>query len=224
MFGFREGDRLLQGAATMIADAIPPKSAFLRRGGDEFLILLPGADLEAALATAQALVEGARRLGAPRRGWFESMGPSLKVGAVAVPPGSKRSATGLHRAVDAVAHLAVAEGRDIALGATRVTEDSDELAAHLVTPLDPARPGRSFRRPVRSVGVRASVQVPASAWSDAPKPPQRLAGWLDELATDDGAAFSSALASKEAHRRAVDAAKRELLGRLFDHPGRPRSG
>lgn len=54
--GAEQGDRVLRDVARRIQDALPRDASVGRRGGDEFLVLLPGQDAEEARATAQTIL------------------------------------------------------------------------------------------------------------------------------------------------------------------------
>lgn len=58
--GHSLGDRLLQEVGTCLRGMLPAVDAVARLGGDEFAVLLPGADVPAAMATAD-LLRGALR-------------------------------------------------------------------------------------------------------------------------------------------------------------------
>ncbi len=55
--GSEQGDRVLRDIARRIQDTLPRDACVGRRGGDEFLVLLPGADIEGARDAAQAILE-----------------------------------------------------------------------------------------------------------------------------------------------------------------------
>ena len=53
-FGSDRGDEILAGTATAFRTVVPDPGTVYRYGSDEFLLLLPGADGDAALAALQA--------------------------------------------------------------------------------------------------------------------------------------------------------------------------
>jgi diguanylate cyclase (GGDEF)-like protein len=78
--GHINGDRAL----VLVADALShlvPRNVF-RVGGDEFLLILPAANLEAALSVATQAVEGVRALGIPYRRIDQPSCVRLEVNAV----------------------------------------------------------------------------------------------------------------------------------------------
>lgn len=52
-FGHEAGDRVLQRAATLLREELPPDHLLARIGGEEFAILLPGGAIGAAIETAE---------------------------------------------------------------------------------------------------------------------------------------------------------------------------
>ena len=54
-FGHLAGSWTLQKVAKLIADQAPPGALVARYGGDEFVVILPGADVARALQTAEAI-------------------------------------------------------------------------------------------------------------------------------------------------------------------------
>jgi len=64
-FGHIAGDRILAAVADALRDRLRPSDLIARFGGDEFAILLPGADLGQACATAERLREHVERSALP---------------------------------------------------------------------------------------------------------------------------------------------------------------
>ncbi|MBZ9559533.1 MULTISPECIES: GGDEF domain-containing protein [unclassified Modicisalibacter] len=61
--GHLKGDQLLHQIATLMSDALRADDILARWGGDEFVILLPGADADASRTVAQRLIEITADLG-----------------------------------------------------------------------------------------------------------------------------------------------------------------
>jgi len=59
--GHQAGDRALAAFAERIGEAMPPGSTVVRFGGDEFAVILPGADADAAAAAAGGLTRNLQR-------------------------------------------------------------------------------------------------------------------------------------------------------------------
>ncbi|MDD5220667.1 MAG: diguanylate cyclase [Candidatus Bipolaricaulis sp.] len=106
--GHREGDRLLSLLGALLRERTRPSDIACRYGGEEFLIVLPGASVEAA----RVRIEEIRREYALRlrtEGFAEP--PTLSAG-VAVFPTHARSDDELLRAADDALYRAKREGRD----------------------------------------------------------------------------------------------------------------
>lgn len=105
-FGHQAGDEVLHRIATVLAEGMEPGWSVGRLGGDEFLVILPGLDLEQAEAVGQTLVD---RLSRERfravRGKPMTIGASI--GAAAYPQ-QGRSRTTLLAAADTAVYAAKA--------------------------------------------------------------------------------------------------------------------
>jgi len=82
-FGHTEGDRVLQEVARLLRESIRPQDMVGRFGGDEFLVVLPGAGREAIDAVTQRVAAISIPAGDGRR----SVAVTISVGAVAVRGG-----------------------------------------------------------------------------------------------------------------------------------------
>ena len=107
-FGHAVGDEVLVRVAAALGTGRRVADLVARRGGDEFVLLLPGADVRAARSVARRLVEQVRA-----EDW-ESLGAGLQVtlsvGVAAAAAG--QGADALFAAADAALYLAKEAGRD----------------------------------------------------------------------------------------------------------------
>ena len=68
-YGHRTGDRVLRAVAGLMREVVPPEALLGRYGGEEFLLVLPGHDLESARRVAERLraaVEQAKETDLPQ--------------------------------------------------------------------------------------------------------------------------------------------------------------
>jgi diguanylate cyclase (GGDEF)-like protein len=123
--GHLAGDQLLRTLARLVRDVIRQDCLFGRFGGEEFLLVMPGKDPEAALAAA----ENVRRAIAGYAFAFAERQPlgcvSVSGGVAAVPEDAEDSAT-LLRAADAALYRAKQEGRNRVLRAQSTFLDETE--------------------------------------------------------------------------------------------------
>jgi diguanylate cyclase (GGDEF)-like protein/PAS domain S-box-containing protein len=106
--GHREGDRLLTLLGALLRECTRPGDAACRYGGEEFLLVLPGASLEIARDRMEAIRnECSLRLRA--EGFAKP--PTLSAGVAAFPEHA-RSDDELLQAADEALYRAKAEGRD----------------------------------------------------------------------------------------------------------------
>ncbi|MGY1729333.1 diguanylate cyclase [Geodermatophilus sp. SYSU D01062] len=132
-FGHASGDRVLLGVAGTLAAAVREGDTAARLGGEEFVVVLPGAGREQALARAEQV----RREVAATRHLLdgEDVGVTVSVG-VAVCPADGTSAAALLEAADRALYTAKATGRDRVVAAVPAAVP----AAGPVLPV-PAPPG-----------------------------------------------------------------------------------
>jgi diguanylate cyclase (GGDEF)-like protein len=98
--GHEAGDRVLQRIATRLRESHRPYDLLARMGGDEFALLMPGADGEAALATLERLRVAAG----------EASLPTLSIGVAVLGPDDDLARL-MHNA-DAALYVAKRRGRD----------------------------------------------------------------------------------------------------------------
>lgn len=109
-FGHQQGDAVLRAAVQRMQEATGQAGVLGRYGGEEFALLLPGADAQAALDHADRLRHA---VAAP----FESGSPLQPVGPVSVSIGvasvsTQTSVDALFASADAALYRAKAQGRD----------------------------------------------------------------------------------------------------------------
>jgi diguanylate cyclase (GGDEF)-like protein len=104
-YGHERGDEVLQATAYELRKSLRSFELIYRLGGEEFLIVLPGSDLEHGVAVAERL---RRHLVASRPGGLEL---TMSVG-VSAAAGEEAAYEPLFRAADAALYEAKREGRD----------------------------------------------------------------------------------------------------------------
>ncbi len=107
--GRTAGDELLRATAARLREGLPTAGCLARVGSDQFMALLPGMALPAALRLAQACVEAMREPVA-LAGGSEIVTVSAGIATLGAPPG--RSADHFWRACNAALQAAKARGRD----------------------------------------------------------------------------------------------------------------
>ena len=109
-FGHNAGDELLVALGNLILSLVRAEDIPCRFGGEEFLLIIPGASLEVTLGRAEQLRLGVKQLHEQHPGKF--LHPVTISAGVAVFPGNGASADVLIRAADAALYQAKREGRD----------------------------------------------------------------------------------------------------------------
>jgi len=114
-FGHLLGDEVLRQVSTMFQQQLRKGDVVCRYGGEEFALVLPEIDAEAALGRARQLVEACRALRPTFRG--EPIGPvTISAGVAMLTPSNEGAADLLHRA-DTALYAAKHSGRDQAVQA-----------------------------------------------------------------------------------------------------------
>lgn len=109
-FGHDAGDTALREAATVLVEAVRTSDVVSRVGGEEFLVLLPGASLEATIHKSEVMREKLKSLELFHRG--RRLPPiSFSAGAAAFPAHGE-TPEALLRAADAALYEAKHAGRD----------------------------------------------------------------------------------------------------------------
>lgn len=123
--GHLVGDQALTAIARRLEGIVGPNGLIARYGGDEFVILLPGADLEEGRRVAQAMLDTTRDPIAVKQTML-TLGLSIGIAASATP----RTGTDLVRAADQAAYQVKTAGRariiavDVDQASPRVTPTS----------------------------------------------------------------------------------------------------
>ena len=124
-FGHAAGDTVLTAVARLLQASVRDGDTAVRLGGEEFVVLLPGADREQALRRAEEMRRGVAAVVHAFAG--ERIHVTVSAG-VAVRPGDGATAGTLLEAADRALYLAKAAGRD------RVVAAGDALPGHLDAP------------------------------------------------------------------------------------------
>ena len=110
-FGHLTGDECLRWAARTVGQALRPHDALLARfGGEEFIVALPGLDLEAAAAVAEDLRLHLRDEPCTAHG--EQVPVTASIGVHQVDPQRKRGVDAELQQADEALYRAKADGRD----------------------------------------------------------------------------------------------------------------
>ena len=112
LYGHPEGDRCLRAvAAALSSEALRPEDFAARFGGEEFAILLPNSDLQAAAQVAERIRVAVLALGIPHLGnpWSRT---SVSVGYASATPNALDSQVGLIQLADAALYRAKRKGRN----------------------------------------------------------------------------------------------------------------
>jgi diguanylate cyclase (GGDEF)-like protein len=108
--GHEGGDALLASFSRMLASRARAEDIVCRYGGEEFAVILPGADLETAAARIEDMRRETARLAADLHG--RPLGPVTMSGGVAAYPRDGGSGAAVMAAADAALYRAKRDGRD----------------------------------------------------------------------------------------------------------------
>ncbi|MCZ4304372.1 EAL domain-containing protein [Zoogloeaceae bacterium G21618-S1] len=109
-YGHASGDRFLQQFASSVSAALRPGDIFARYGGDEFVVVLPEADMEQGYTVAQRVLDVARGVSIETKNG-ERAHASASIG-VAVFPDHAADAKDLFLFADTMMYRAKAEGKE----------------------------------------------------------------------------------------------------------------
>ena len=123
-YGHDAGDLVLKELAEFIRDHMRAEDIACRFGGEEFLLLMPGAKPQEAMRRAEELREGVKRLNIRYQG---SRLKNIAISAgVATSPDSGETETALLKAADRALYEAKETGRDrVCLAISEVRKDRD---------------------------------------------------------------------------------------------------
>jgi diguanylate cyclase (GGDEF)-like protein/PAS domain S-box-containing protein len=107
-YGHNSGDELLVALGQLIQDQVRREDIACRYGGEEFLLVMPGASTEVTLQRAQELNQAVKQLHTSS----SSLKPITISAGVAIYPNNGANAKDVIRAADAALYRAKAEGRD----------------------------------------------------------------------------------------------------------------
>jgi diguanylate cyclase (GGDEF)-like protein len=126
-YGHDAGDTVLREAASFLTKSIRVEDIVCRFGGEEFVVILPTADLNASHARAERIRSKIRELAVLHQG--QSLGMiTVSIGVAALPEHGT-SPTELLEAADAALYRAKREGRDRVVNADPPPAADDQLAA-----------------------------------------------------------------------------------------------
>jgi diguanylate cyclase (GGDEF)-like protein len=109
-YGHDAGDTVLREAAAFLLKSVRAEDIVCRFGGEEFVIILPMADLKATYARAERIRSKVREMTVLHHG--QSVGMITVSIGVAALPGHGTAPKGLLEAADAALYRAKREGRD----------------------------------------------------------------------------------------------------------------
>lgn len=153
-YGHQAGDALLRQIAAALVAACRDTDAVFRYGGDEFTILLPGADQAGALAVAEKV--RAAVTGAGIQTGHAGLHLTCSIG-VASYPDDAADAPALLFAADRAAYLSKRTGRDLVSTAAQGAERAASFMPTPPTPVDEPsepQPGDPERIPQPAVAAR----------------------------------------------------------------------
>ena len=129
-YGHPAGDRCLQAVAAALRGCGRPGDTVCRWGGEEFLAVLPGADLTAATRIAEAMVQAVRDLGIPHRSSSVASVVTVSVGVADLPPPGIASVAAIVTRADAALYTAKRAGRN----RCATMDDDPESLVELLAP------------------------------------------------------------------------------------------
>jgi len=129
-YGHPAGDRCLQAVAGALHGCGRPGDTVCRWGGEEFLAVLPGADLTAATRIAETMVQAVRDLGIPHRSSSVASVVTVSVGVADLPPQGMPPVAAIVTRADTALYAAKRAGRN----RCATLDDDPESLVELLAP------------------------------------------------------------------------------------------
>lgn len=127
-YGHKEGDRCIRAVAQMLAAAVRGSDMTARVGGEEFAVLMPGADLSTAGEVAERLRIGIEQLAIPHADLPGGV-VTVSIGCAACEPSQKLTPADLYVAADEALYAAKHAGRNAVRSAEKTTHRPDSADA-----------------------------------------------------------------------------------------------
>jgi diguanylate cyclase (GGDEF)-like protein/excisionase family DNA binding protein len=165
--GHPAGDRLLAAISRAIEAAGRESDRVFRYGGDEFALILPGADAVAALGVAERVRTAVHALGGAGSPWADAgLMVSVSVG-VATYPRDGLTAEAILLAADRACFVAKRTGPGLIATADEGLAIASEFAFKAPTPIDAVVPGGIEDEPSAGPGTAHGLRRPSRARSGA---------------------------------------------------------
>jgi diguanylate cyclase (GGDEF)-like protein len=156
--GHQAGDRLLAEISRALVAAGRDTDRVFRYGGDEFALILPGAEASAALAVAERIRAAVGAIGGEGSVWNEAGVPVGASIGVATFPRDGRSAEEILLAADRACFVAKRTGSGLIATADEGRAIARDFAFKSPTPIDVTDPG-----PTPGGGARGPAKLPEAA-------------------------------------------------------------
>lgn len=118
-YGHQEGDGCIRRVAQALASTVRGTDVVARIGGEEFAVLMPGADIRTATEVAQRLRRAIEQLGIPHDK-MDSGIVTVSIGCAACRPGPELTAADLSVTADRALYAAKEAGRNVVRSAEAV--------------------------------------------------------------------------------------------------------
>lgn len=129
-YGHPVGDAVLRHLAGVLKAGVRASDVVARLGGEEFIVMLPHARLDAALLCAEKLRRRVQEQPlATEAGWLSV---TVSLGVVEVPPQSRADVSTAYAAIDRALYRAKSAGRNCVQAGTLVVDDEPTEPARLV--------------------------------------------------------------------------------------------
>jgi diguanylate cyclase (GGDEF)-like protein/excisionase family DNA binding protein len=153
--GHQAGDRLLAEISRALVAAGRDSDRVFRYGGDEFALILPGADADAALGVAERVRAAVQELGGPGSVWAEAnLAISVSIG-LATYPRDGVTAEEILLAADRACFVAKRTGQGLIATADEGLAIARDFSFKSPTPIDVAEPAPADLPLERGVGQAA---------------------------------------------------------------------